>query len=278
MKPKGTKKSDQLAVIKNRGAAAAHQTLGLSQERKQTVEAGMRLGAAGALFTVARKLTAESFRMLEQFADTKGHEAMGFSRFDDFLDDSPYSPMSSNQYYDRKGLLEQEGDSTFDVLNELKIPVSARKQLPDGVVRIEGDTIFVADEAIQATDRERVKELIHQLARKNSQQSTKLQKGEKDFDKLSKEVDALKKSPAALGSTPHNQALMLAVAAIGGLALEAEKLSPEEATAQRDEAMRLLSAQWANLQYAYHFEERPASSASDSIFTGKELDEMAVEI
>lgn len=277
---KTDKKSDKLAVIKNRGAEVAHQELGQSQQRTQMIESGMRLGAAGAFLVVSRKLTAEFFHMVEQFAETKGHEALGYSRIDDFLDESPYSPMSSNQYYDRKGLLEREGDSTFDVLNGLKVPVSARKSLPEGVVKIEGDVIAIADERIQMTDRERVKEVIRELAKRNSQQSTKLNKGQQDFEKLQKELTQLKANPAllSLSSTPHNQALTLAVAALGGLAIEAEKLPAEQAAQIRDEAMRLLSAQWANLQYAYGFEERPAGKVNSSFLSEQELGELEEEM
>lgn len=273
---KDDKKSDKLAVIKGRGAEIALQELGLSQQRTQTVEAGMRLGAAGALLAVSQKLSSDFIHMLEQFAETKGHNALGFSNFDSFLDESPYSPMTSNQYRDRKALLAREGDSTFDVLNSLKVPVSARKALPEGVVKIEGDIIAIADERIQMTDGERVKELIRELAKKNSQQSTKLNKGQKDFEKLQKELIQLRTNPAALSlsSTPHNQALMLAVAALGGLAIEVEKLSAEEAAQIRDEAMRLLSAQWANLQYAYGFEERPAGKVNSSFLSEQELAEI----
>jgi hypothetical protein len=270
------KKSEKLAVIKSRSAEVAHQGLGQSQQRTQTLEAGMRLGAAGALDVVARRLNAEFFRMLEQFAESKGHEAMGFSTFDKFLDESPHSPMSRHQYYDRKGLLEREGDASFDVLNSLKIPVSARKQLPVGVVKIEGDIISIGDESIPVADGQRVKELIRQLANRNSQQASQLKQGEKDFKKLQKEANKLKGHPSALSanSSPYTQALMLAVAALGGLALEAEKLSEEEVTETRDEGMRLLSAQWTNLQYAYRFEERPASQMKSSFLSEKELGEI----
>ncbi len=269
-------KSDKLAVIKGRGAEIAHQEFNLSQQKTQTIEAGMRLGAAGALLTVSQKLNAEFIHMLEQFAETKGHNALGFSNFDSFLDESPYSPMTSNQYRDRKALLEREGDSTFDLLNSLKVPASTRKALPEGVVKIEGDVIAIADERIQMTDRERVKELIRDLAKRNSQQSTKLNKGQKDFEKLQKELTQLKANPAALSlsSTPHNQALTLAVAALGGLAIEVGKLPAEEAAQIRDEAMRLLSAQWANLQYAYGFEERPTGQVKSSFLSQQELEEI----
>ncbi len=106
---------------------------------------------------------AATFRALEQFAEVEGYRALGFDRFDQFLNSSR-SPLTKSQYYERKALLEAEGDQTFDVLNSLNVPITLRRQVGTGAVRVEGDALIVDDERIALDDRAVVVEVMKMLA------------------------------------------------------------------------------------------------------------------
>lgn len=158
------------------------------QLTKESIRAVEMFGAIRAVGHIARSLDAQFMRALQQFQDEKGYEAYSFSRFDDFLNGYENSPMTKHQFYERIGVLTNEGDEAFNLLNSLKVPISARKLLGDGSIKIDGEEIVIGEERVSINDNHRIKELIKELAKESAEQSKKLEKGQKDNERLKKKL------------------------------------------------------------------------------------------
>src|SRR5947209_18364001 len=82
--------------------------LDAAQRQSTMSDAFQLLGAIRAMGRLGQSITAQTFRALIAFREEKGHEAVGFNRFDDFLENHPDSPMTKHQFYDRLAAIERE--------------------------------------------------------------------------------------------------------------------------------------------------------------------------
>lgn len=122
------------------------------------------LGGINIAGKVAAALDSDAIKALITFQEEKMHEALGFETFVQFLNDSEYAPMSKTQFYDRKAILEKEGERLFDLLTELGVSIRKRKLLGKGNVEISGDSVIVRDgdeeSTIDIKDRARLIEVV----------------------------------------------------------------------------------------------------------------------
>lgn len=136
------------------------------------------LGGMRAADRIAAALSAQVMSNLIAFEREKMHEACGFTRFAEFLDRSPYSPMTKHQFYKRREVFEREGEQVFDLMNEIGLPLARRKLLGRGQVRVEGETIVVQDGddeiSIELADRARILETLSALADANAEKANAL--------------------------------------------------------------------------------------------------------
>ena len=257
------KRNTSLERYKDDLAQSAVEHTAASHAVVQKDDALLMLGGIGAIKHLTDKLSAQTLRALEAFGEAKGYEELGFSTFADFLDNSSYSPLTKNQFYDRKKTLELEGDAAYDLLNNIGVPISVRKLLK-GEVQVEGNTITVGEERFTLTDRGRIIEVIKTLADKNSEQSRTIERGQSEVTKLKKKLDQARKASSAIrrADTPtHDQALMDVLIAMGRYAEECQKLSDEEVAEVRDKALNLISEQWQNIRIAHRFPDAPPATA-----------------
>lgn len=249
----------------------------MSRERAIFVLGGIR--ATG---KIAAALDADAIKGLILFQEQKGHEALGFDRFADFLNDSELSPMSKRQFYDRKDLLEKEGDVVFDLLNDLGVSIRKRKLLGKGNVEIDAnaETVIIRDgdekTAIELRDRTRILETLSALADANADKSAKIErlqeKAERHEDKVRElyaEIDAEKaRKMAAYASDPHMIARVEMNLALGKMAQTAEKLSDIEKDQFRDVVLEELAAHRNALANAYRVAGRAKAAAAAIDGTG----------
>jgi hypothetical protein len=252
--------SDKVRELKTNEAALVVKEIHAARQGDAAINATLLLGASGALDATARLTASQSVRALQRFRDSKGHESLGFTNFKDFLNKSPYSPMSYDQFNDREKLLETEGDVVFNLLSTMRVPAVARKQLATGSIQIEGEEIAIAGTRIHLDDHPRIKEIIKTLADKTIEQAKKIEKGQAEVKKLKKDVDEARRSTARRPDSPAlDQALMDVLLAMGRYADEVSKLTLEEVAETRDEAMRLISEQWQRLRVAQRFPDAPVA-------------------
>jgi hypothetical protein len=226
--------------------------------RQSTMSDALQLlGAIRATQTLGRSISAQSFRALMKFRDEGGHVALGFERFDDFLNNFPTSPMSKHQFYDRLKAIESEGDDLFDLLNTLRIPIQTRKEIGEGQIRMDGETLILGtgDRAVEVPmgDRRAVADVIRNLTEKTTKQAKQLAEQAEKIKSGEKENKTLKKSAdyvMALRSHPFDQALMNLIGSFAALSLEAEKLSPAELEEKRDNALLQIATQRIHFERA----------------------------
>lgn len=238
------------------------------------------LGGLGAINRLSEKLAAQTIRALEAFGEAKGYEPLGYQTMAEFLDQSPHSPLTKNQFYDRKSALEVEGDAAYDLLNSLGVPLSKRRLLTEGVVSIDGDTITVGLESARIDDRARITEIIRTLASKTAEQTRTIERGKKEHDNLKRKLDEAKRTAAPLDSQAHpfGQALLATIGAYARLVTEARALSEEESDGMRGKAMELLAAQRRELEDAFRFDGVLLGTSNQSTITDADLDDIAGEM
>jgi hypothetical protein len=216
------------------------------------------LGGIRAIQKVTDALSAQTIRALQQIRDERRYEALGFARFDFFMDQSPLSPMNYKKFNRLETALMNEGDELFNYLNAINAPMSKRRLLGKGTLAVEGEEIVIRDEKEEhrfpVGDRATLLTTLSKLAdkcgeqtRKIESQAKKIKKGEEEFNKLRRQSP----SPDIIVSKSFDDCLFAAVSALGTLAARVEGLTPEEAEAARARVVELISQPYDQLQIAF---------------------------
>jgi hypothetical protein len=188
-------------------------------------------------------------RELIEFEKSDGHIALGHNRWVDFLETSEYSPMTKNQYYDRKDVFEKENPDVWDRLTDLGIPISLRKRLPEGAFEIKGDSIVITGEdgstqsvGLADANRTQVIETIKILHDSILEKTKKLAKGKDDYRKL-KEKYLESEESGGSAISPIDKAHMVACGALSALADQLADLTRENCQTYLDGPFNLLITQ-----------------------------------
>ncbi|HEX8500767.1 MAG TPA: hypothetical protein VF659_09260 [Pyrinomonadaceae bacterium] len=248
--------------------------LAATQGQELLIQAAQVLGAVKVTRSLATVISSQSFRALMQFRDEKMYEAFNFTRFDDFLNDSPHSPMTKSQFYERLNTIDREGDGAFDALNALNVPFSARKALPAGAVQLEGDTLVVGEERVPLNDRRRVIQAIKTLAEANEQQALKIEKGTEQNKKLKKKLDDQKQAGNGAALSDYDQALLNLLGAYSNLVSLAFELKDPERLEKREYTFARLADQRLQLEEALGVHAPSNGNGAYDLGEG-ELDELA---
>lgn len=172
------------------------------------------LGGVGAVGRLSQHLNAQTVRALQKVRDEKMYEALGFARFDDYLNGSDVSPMSYRQFNEREKLLLQEGDQVFDLLSGLRLTSRQRRLLGAGNVAIDDErgVVVIAGAAddceeteIDIADRDRLVQTLSALAdqaavlnAKNLKLRKTVETGEKQTQDLRRQLDEARERPGTL--------------------------------------------------------------------------------
>ncbi len=227
------------------------------------------IGAVNAVNHIAQTLSAQTMRGLQKIRDDKVFESLGFTRFDDFLNESEYSPMTYRQFYDREKLLLQEGDQVFDLMNTLKLSHKQRRLLGAGHVQIDeknGTVIIVTGEdleeevaEIELTDRTRLLQTLSALADqaaslnvKATKQKVQIERGEKQVEDLKKKLDDAKNRP---GATSSYQLMMTITTALDTFAEFAKTFPDVQKMQESSLYLNTIRAAFARLEKAYSYKD-----------------------
>lgn len=236
-----------------------------AHQRRAEQAALFVLGGIRAVDRAASALSSECLRALIRFQEEKRHEALGFERFADFLDESEYSPMSKAQFYERKAVLDKEGDIVFDLLNDLGVSIRKRKLLGKGNVELDGETVIIKSDGgedieIELTNRSRLLETITALADANLDKTAKLEKQKEkiakhDLEKreLYDEIDRAKASKGEVSGDAHSMALANVGFAFQALRDEAGRLTETDRSARRNNVFEIIAHQLQLTREAYGF-------------------------
>ena len=270
-----TKKNQSLELVKEDITRKAVEDAAAGSSEVKQAEALMYLGGIGAIRSLTDKLAAQTVRALEAFGESKAYEMLGYTTFVDFLNQSPYSPMTKSQYYDRLGALAAEGDAAYDLLNNLGVPLSKRKLLSDGAVQLDGDTLVVGGERVPLNDRGRVVEAIKTLAETNQQQARKIEKGTEQNKKLKQERDDLKKRGGAAGALDEYDATLVQLLGLyANLVSLAFELKDPQRLEKRDYTFARLADQRLQLEEALGV-HAPSNGNGEHGLADQDIDELA---
>jgi len=179
------------------------------------------IGAIRSVDQISKSLSTQAIKVTIAFQQEKMHESFGFKRFADFLDESEHSLMTKSEFYQRKTIFENEGETLFDSLSEAGVPLSTRKLLGKGNVQIDGEKVLIVTgaegeqqtEEIELSDRTRLLQVLSAVADQNAtlnaktnKQKEKIERGEKEIEGLQKKLDA--GSFTGKGETTHFEMYM----------------------------------------------------------------------
>lgn len=238
--------AEELAEAREARAAAARE------------ECVFVLGGIRTIQRVTDALSAQTIRALQQIRDERRYEALGFARFDFFMDQSPLSPMNYKKFNRLETALMNEGDELFNYLNAINAPMSKRRLLGKGTLAVEGEEIVIRDEkeehrfpigdrATLLTTLSKLADKCGEQARKIESQAKKIKKGEEEFNELRRQPP----SPDTIVSRGFDECLFAAVTALGALARRVGELTPEEAEAARPRVLELVGQPFEQLQQAF---------------------------
>jgi len=223
------------------------------------------LGGIRAADHISKNVSSQAIGALIEFQKTDLHEAFGFKRFADFLDNYEYSPMTKNEFYDRKKVFETEGAQLFDAFNDAKIPISTRKLLVennDVPIYVDGDKLIVGEVETSISDNAQIKQVVQQLAAEIRGAKDVLKAKDTKIEKLSNQVqtgtqeyEELRRATlAANEGTPYQQALVKAVGALVNFAAVAKETPLVEKGLRGRDDLTALMAQMKLVRSALYLE------------------------
>jgi len=256
-----SKEAKEVAIEKVQGA------LERNSKQKQLIEAAEFVGGISAVHRISQCLASQAIRAMEKMQEAKGHEAFGYTRFDDFLDQHPGSPMNSSKYYRQRDLLYKEGDLVFDAMQTIGIPANTRKLLGKGEIAIDGEEIVVGSHRMPLSDTQGIKAVLQDLAFQSEKQAKKVSDLEKDIKatkaKLVETVKAASKAkPDKEAGTPFGQALLMVLVAMNELAKEVGELDQDELRAQQDNCLSRIGEKTKEIMEAFKLQTAPPLKAS----------------
>lgn len=226
---------------------------------------------------LGRSLESQALRTLEAIKEQKLFTVLGYTRFDDFLNNDPHSPMKYRTFDRRIGLLHIEGEETFDVLSSLNISSSTRKLLIAGTVQVEGDDVVIGADRIPVTNRKAVVEALKGLVAKNQQQARTIERGKKDVVKWKRKAGEAQANGHG-DDSPYDQSLNNGISWLARLANEAETLPDDQREAARENVLSNLAPVYQRVMVAHRVGEKlapvdPAEAAAKRLIDKYEDDE-----
>ena len=276
MNNKLTKRLDEIVDEHADEAVAAHRAQVDREARDRSL---LLLGGFRAAQQIANAINSEVMRALEIFQTERMYQAFGYDRFVDFLEEYAHAPMSKAQYYERKALLDKEGDALFDMYHDLGLSIRRRKLLGKGNVELDGDKVIVHDgeilTEIALTDRSRLLETLSALADANAEKSIKLERQKEKIDKfdsekrdLYDEIDRVRASKVAAAPDEHMIARVELGLAFSRLRDTVAGLSDIEKDQFRDSVLEDTAGWTADLREAYKTGTAKAKPAAASAIVG----------
>lgn len=276
---------------KEKAAEITAQAVETDNVLAQAIRSAEIVGAAKVLDHLAAALNAQAMRHWEGFQQAEGYRVYECDSFVDFLD--KYRPMglTKNKYYERKALLEAEGDDAFDLLNQYGVPATIRKQLSAGAIEITKDEIIVGDKSAPIGDAKQVKALFKEVVDAFDRLETKSGKTEKEVEKLKKRLeDAEARASKTVNFSRHdetdpaNAAYLRVISALVELTRELNELPSDEAEQRLRKQYGPHISEAVEMMFSFSAKTSPirkpdnvgANSLADEL-TDEELAELAEE-
>jgi hypothetical protein len=214
------------------------QTLDGTPVSDAQAEVLMKIGAIRAVDSIADALSSQTLRNLQQIRDQELFKALGFKRFKDFME-SDRAPMNYQKFNRLEGAIEREGDALFDYLNAIDAPLSKRKLLGRGDVRVEGKEVVAHVEGeeeeirVPLNNTARLLSVLSRVVEQRNEQARRIARGKKEVKSLKEKVAELADGNGhnGAGQGGYMDAVLNLIGSFSLLATEIEKL-PEAKRAE----------------------------------------------
>lgn len=270
------KAEDEAADEQVSATIAAHE-----QEKRD--RALMLVGGFQVATKIVEAVDTEKMRGLERFGEMELYKSLGFQTMVEFLN-SDLSPLTKAQYYERKALLEKEGDKLFDLYGNIGLSVRRRKLLGAGSVELEGDTVIIHKDgeeiSIDITERSRLLETVTALADANADKSRKLENQAQKISKhdsekrdLYDELDRERaRKRAEVNDDPHSHAIVNLTFAFQNLESAIGDMSEIEKQQFINQDFELIAAHMQDLAASYGRDDWTTLGKRAEAATGDDID------
>ncbi len=252
--------SKKLQNLKEQHAIEEHQLRIGEFTEQQKEETLLFVGKLQAVSVIAKALNSQEVRALELFQQEGRYRHLGFDNFVEFLN-SDYSKVTKNQYYDRIKLLEAEGDSRFDLMNEVGVSLSTRKLLAAGnyeAITIDGDTLKIGEETADLSNVRLVRTLIEsyandlkRLSGENATKQKKIETFESQIEEGAKQLETLRRQVDQKGQTEYGAIFTTTILKLSEFVKFVGKLSDAEKQEFAETALGTISVQFGLLSKAF---------------------------
>ena len=284
--------TDKLAKIQDQAETAIDGQMDAARARAAEQELLVMLGGIKAVSALTDNLHSARIMAMRQIRDEKRFLAAGFTRFAEFMDECPFSPMSYDRFNEFDKAIRTVGASEFDVLRGSGLSMRQMRRLKEGDVVVDGGVVRIGDEeSVELGDDRKIRSLVEQLIsdrqaekaeRERSEKAAEkmkqqLEQGQREFDRLARENDELRSSEGSRIS----RAMMAALHAFFNLIEAVGELPDDERAKRKADDLKIFVGQFFRLQDAYGTDggyiplTRPDDREMDSI--DRALAEMDME-
>lgn len=254
--------TDKLAKIQDQAETAIDGQMDAARARAAEQELLVMLGGIKAVSALTDNLHSARIMAMRQIRDEKRFLAAGFTRFAEFMDECPFSPMSYDRFNEFDKAIRTVGASEFDVLRGSGLSMRQMRRLKEGDVVVDGGVVRIGDEeSVELGDDRKIRSLVEQLIsdrqaekaeRERSEKAAEkmkqqLEQGQREFDRLARENDDLRSSEGSRIS----RAMMAALHAFFNLIEAVGELPDDERAKRKADDLKIFVGQFFRLQDAY---------------------------
>lgn len=269
-------KEQGLQKIQQKAESLIGETMSTEAENAAVNDLYFVMGGLDAINTIATNLNSALIIKLQKIRDTAAYQKAGFTRFDDFMDKFPGSPMSYKRFNYLENIFKSLGSDIFDLTSSAGLSARQQKLLGKGNVEIDGDKVVVhfdgdIVEEFDINNRRQWMESLKALADSHAEKNIKIErlkekeaKHDEKVRELYDEVDRIKASKIAeAASNPHMIARVELGLSFRKLTEAAFALSSIEKDQFRDAVLEDVAGWSMSLRHAYRSDgtERPADIA-----------------
>lgn len=254
--------TDKLAKIQDQAETMIGEKMDAARTRKAEDELLVMLGGIRVVSTLTDNLNSARIMAIRRIRDEKLFETAGFTRFDDFMDNHPFAPMTYARFNDFDKAIRRLGSEEFDMLRGSGLSARQMRQLKEGDVVVDGGVVRIGDEeSVELGDDRKIRSLVEQLItsrqaekaeRERSEQAAEkmrqqLEQGQREFERLRRENDELRSSEGSRIS----RAMMAALHALFNLIEAVGELPDDEKAKRKADDLKIFVGQYFRLSDAY---------------------------
>jgi hypothetical protein len=279
-------KGQALEKVRQKADQAITEAVSSSLQSEEASELLFRLGEISAAAVISRNLESAVIVGLQRIRDEKKYLALGFDRFDQFLDTWHRAPMKYKRFNYLEGIHDELGPENFDLMRGSGLSYRQMKMLEAGDIVVDGKDVVIGEDRVSLGDSHVIRDLVEKLvndrtAEKNAKQKLerKVETLEAKVERGTEENEELRRSLDEVDATTHfERALMHAINSLLLLGEAVGQLDDFEKKHRGPEDLKLIVQQYYRLSDAYGVSQpidRHAIELHEKVAEMKPVEEMS---